>query len=63
MKVREIAEHYRVRPQVVYTILRDFESTGRVKIDRAGRHLRLDPSVIETVSNELERRGYEWGER
>jgi transposase len=59
MKVRDIANAYRVRPQVVYTILRDFESTGRVKIDRAGRSLILNEKAIETIKRELERRGYE----
>jgi len=44
---------------VVYTILRDFESTGRVKIDRAGRSLILNEKAIETIKRELERRGYE----
>jgi transposase len=59
MTISDIAKSYRVRPQVVYTIVRDFESMGSLKIDRAGRSLILNEKAIETIKRELERRGYE----
>jgi hypothetical protein len=59
MTISDIAKSYRVRPQVVYMIVRDFESMGSLKIDRAGRSLILNEKAIETIKRELERRGYE----
>ena len=56
--ISEIARAHRVRPQLVYTIVRDFESLGRLRVDRAGRTLLLDESAIQTIKKELERRGY-----
>jgi len=56
--ISEIAKTYRVRPQLVYTIVRDFESMGRLRVDRAGRSLLLDNKAIQTIKTELERRGY-----
>jgi len=57
--IREIAKTYRVRPQVVYTIVRDFEALGYLEIDRKGRSLILNDGVISKVKRELERRGYQ----
>lgn len=59
MTISDIAKSYRIRPQVVYTIVRDFESMGSLKIDRTGRSLILNEKAIETIKRELERRGYE----
>ncbi|WP_213699013.1 hypothetical protein [Acetomicrobium sp.] len=59
MTIREIAKTYRVRPQVVYTIVRDFEALGYLEIDRKGRSLILNDGVISKVKRELERRGYQ----
>ena len=58
MNVSDIARTYRVRPQLVYTIVRDFEALDRLHIDRAGRSLILDSTAIQTIKKELERRGY-----
>lgn len=58
MTISEIAKTYRVRPQLVYTIVRDFEALDRLRIDRAGRTLLLDNKAIQTIKTELERRGY-----
>jgi hypothetical protein len=58
VNVSDIARTYRVRPQLVYTIVRDFEALGRLHIDRAGRSLILDSTAIQTIKKELERRGY-----
>lgn len=57
--IREIAKTYRVRPQVVYTIVRDFEALGYLEIDRKGRSLILNEGAISKVESELERRGYQ----
>lgn len=59
MTIREIAKTYKVRPQVVYTIVRDFEALGYLEIDRKGRSLILNDGVISKVKRELERRGYQ----
>ena len=57
--ISDIAKTYRVRPQVVYTIVRDFEALGYLEIDRKGRSLILNEGAISKVERELERRGYQ----
>jgi|LDZT01.1.fsa_nt_gi DNA-binding MarR family transcriptional regulator len=58
LTIREIATSYRVRPQLVYTIVRDFEALGFFKIDRNNRRLVLNEKAITIIGDELERRGY-----
>lgn len=58
MRIIEIAKEHRVRPQVIYNIIRDFEALGKIDIDRTNRRLVLDGETVDMIRRELEERGY-----
>lgn len=61
MKIIELAKKFRIRPQIIYAIVRDFEVTGKIQVKRSGRSLILSDEAVETVEEELIRRGYYYG--
>lgn len=58
MRIVELAKEHRVRPQVIYNIIRDFEALGRIEINRTNRRLVLDGETVDIIKRELEERGY-----
>jgi hypothetical protein len=58
MRIIELAKEHRVRPQVIYNIIRDFEALGRIEINRTNRRLVLDGETVDIIRKELEERGY-----
>jgi len=61
VKIIELAKKFRIRPQIIYAIVRDFEVTGKIQVKRSGRSLILSDEAVETVEEELIRRGYYYG--
>ncbi len=59
MTISDIAKKYHAKPQVVYSIIRDFEHVGILELARIGRRLQLDRESREIVEAELQRRGYQ----
>lgn len=59
MTVRDIATQYRVNPQVVYNVIKEFEIYGKIKLKRKARKLVFNEKAIKLIKEELERRGYE----
>jgi len=58
MTVNEIAKQHRVKPQIIYTTIKQFEILGKIKVKRQGRKIILDKKNAEIIKKDLERRGY-----